>query len=253
MRNVLSAVADAYPGLPRIRIRRQVPFDFYSPAERNVILQVATWLLLDWPDRFLRFCREAKVRHSELIDQNFSLPYWFVEGVNPLSIKPVGPGPEERASMRGLLELAEGDEIRLDWFKPHMIQRLAHKPIHSLWGIDSLPVPRRWRAEEGIALSAFKVSRGRGAVPRYGLRLCGLSKVEQVMLFPKSWEYVDIEIGGAFHRFPLRETFWKKSNEFMGEPIANWLAQHGMLSWRAGHPPAFQLITLSPQRFRLVA
>ena len=249
MRNLLAVVENVHPSAIRFAIRHQVPFDYYSVAERNAILQVATWLLLDWPDRFLRVCREAKVRHSELVNQNTSLPHWFLEGINPLSIKPLGPGPEERAAMRELLNQAEGDEIRQDWLKRYMVQRLALQPIKSLWEVDSLPVPRRWHAGEGIAVTAFKVPRR--TKTSYGLRVSGLSKAERLVHFPMTWGYVDIEIDKVFHRFPLRETFWKKSNEFMGAAIEDWLSRRGMLEWRHQNPPAFRLIGIDAQLFRL--
>ncbi|HEX7646581.1 MAG TPA: TniQ family protein, partial [Noviherbaspirillum sp.] len=249
MRKVLSVVENAHPGSVWFTIRHQVPFDYYSVAERNAILQVATWLLQEWPERFLRVCREAKVRHSELINLNTDLPYWFSSGASPLSVKPVGPGPEERAAMRQLLEEAEEDEIKTDWLKRHMIQRLALQPIRSLWETDSLPIPRKWNdAKEGISVSACKFP---GAAMAYGLRVSG-SKAERLAHFPVTWTHVDIEMDDISHRFPLRETFWKKSNEFRGPAIEAWLAQRGMLEWRAQRPPTFWLIELGLQRFRLI-
>lgn len=246
--NILPIVESAHPGAVRFIVRPQVPFEFYGVAERNAILQVATWLLLDWPDRFLQVCREAKIRHSELINFDFHLPFWFYDGVHPLSINPVGPSPGERQAMRCLLEQAENDEIKLNWLKRHIAGRIALQPIKVLWEEDSLPVPRKWGPGVDIQVAAYKTTHG-GSM--YGLRVSGLSKMEFLARFPMAWKHVDIEIDGIVYRFPLRGTFWKKSCEFNGPMIKSWLAKRGLLEWRHRHPPAFWMIELCRQRFRL--
>lgn len=101
----------------------RIPFEFLPVVERNRLLQIATWLLMDWPGRFLTACREMKVRHSEILFDMPELPYWFQSTIRELEFKPVGPCPEERRAMKELYEETH-DPVRRDHLKKHMRARL---------------------------------------------------------------------------------------------------------------------------------
>lgn len=82
--------ANAHLGLSlSITTLGRMPIEFLSLTERHYLILVATWLLLDWPERLLRICGDLGVRHSELLSEFGEVPYWFESGMRPLRLKPI--------------------------------------------------------------------------------------------------------------------------------------------------------------------
>ena len=53
------------------------PFDMLGVKERRNILFCAYWLLLDWPDRFVNFCKENRIWSTFLLKDFEEAPFWF--------------------------------------------------------------------------------------------------------------------------------------------------------------------------------
>ena len=88
-------------------------------------------------------------------------------------------------------------------------------------------------------------SNGSGA---YGIRV-GDAKRDRY--FCRSWSSIEVEIGGQFSVFPLTDGFWRTCPEFRGPQIREWFRERGLVCWPKGHPPAFELVPLGGNRFRL--
>lgn len=52
--------------------------EYWAVNQRASILSLAIWLLDDWPDRFLSFCRKNKLRFSDLAKDSLCYPYWYI-------------------------------------------------------------------------------------------------------------------------------------------------------------------------------
>lgn len=70
--------------------------------------------------------------------------------------------------------------------------------------------------------------------------------------FNQDWDHIEVEIDGEFYRFNLSPRFWTTCPEFRGGPIPNWLASQGLVPWPKENPPAFELIPLEKNKFRLL-
>ena len=69
--------------------------------------------------------------------------------------------------------------------------------------------------------------------------------------FCRSWSSIEVEIGGQFSVFSLTKGFWGKCPEFRGPQIREWFRERKLVCWPKGHPPAFELVSLGGNRFRL--
>jgi len=56
--------------------RRRCEFESKSIQERHELLVSVLWLLEEWPERYFRVARAARMTHSVLIDRG-PFPYWF--------------------------------------------------------------------------------------------------------------------------------------------------------------------------------
>lgn len=110
----------------------RVSFDFLGLKERHYLLQIATWYMLDWPERFLTACKDLQIRQSEIMFCFESVPYWFHEAIGTLEIKPIGPSEEERAAMRALLQKTNDCQQRKIFIRG-IRQRLAGDSLRSLY------------------------------------------------------------------------------------------------------------------------
>jgi hypothetical protein len=81
----------------------QEPFEYRDLNVRHVLLQMATWYLLDWPKRLMGIFEVNRCRYSELMREFNNAPYWFVEKMGQLENRPVGPSNGELAAIRSLL------------------------------------------------------------------------------------------------------------------------------------------------------
>ena len=261
-------------------VKGNISFEHYSVMERHCILQIATWLMMDWPARFLEAGREVRVRYSELVADFGDDAFWFVTYASELEIKPLGPSAEERASIRELLLGALNDEIRLDRLKRYVRMRIANQSFDELWKADGLDFPRSTMSGyEGGSMNVQEKIGGRivslkdarlldGSDVRivvtawrnkkeggiYGVRLYGISEEELFHHFPITWmgAEIEIEMDGELHFYHMPKSFWAKCREFRGIVFRDWLMKRGALDWPRGHPPTFELVKIGERRFRLV-
>ena len=89
---------------------------------------------------------------------------------------------------------------------------------------------------------------GWAAGPTYGIRV---GKANRDRYF-RSLSSVRVEIDKSIFEFPLAPSFWRNCPEFRSRGFGGWLRENGLAPWRKGHPPAFELIPLGGNRFRLV-
>ncbi len=250
-------------------------FEFCGVMERHCLLQIAIWLLMDWPNRMQRVARETKIRFSELMREFDNVPFWFWKGTESLECKPVGPCQGEREAMRQLLIQSVDDEIRLDILKRNVYKRLANQPIRELWIGDGLPFPG------DVAYGTSMLSEGcskLGGPPKrvlppaqfdsakilvvatasaeqngtYGLRVCASSREDLEKWFSREWRDIEIEMDGEVHSAKFRTGFWEENRELRCPMIRRWLEKRGFLSWPCGRPPEFELIRLRERLFRLL-
>jgi hypothetical protein len=73
-------IASRESGMPERRLEPNLEFECRPLAERHHLLLVATWLLLEWPERFVHCCRRADIKGSRLYTRE-KLPYWFESAV----------------------------------------------------------------------------------------------------------------------------------------------------------------------------
>ena len=82
----------------------------------------------------------------------------------------------------------------------------------------------------------------------YGIRV---GKTNRDRYF-RSLSSVRVQIDEAVFDFPLSPSFWRNCPEFRGSEIGRWFRENQLAPWPKGHPPAFELIPLGGNRFRLV-
>lgn len=114
------------PPISRSRVRE--PFEYFGVNDRHQLLQVATWLLMEWPTRFQSLFREKRCRYSELMREFDNAPYWFQHEAGKLEHLPLGASPGEVDSMRKLLAATE-DTKRRKQLQHIMLIRLGRIPL----------------------------------------------------------------------------------------------------------------------------
>lgn len=129
---LLHQIQSKFPISQNFSVRHNVPFEFYGVKERHYILQMATWYLLDWPNRFLEINKKLRIRYSELMREFETAPFWFLDEVKQLEIKPLGPSEGEMAAMRALLESTD-DPIKRKQLKKTIRQRIGNESINFLY------------------------------------------------------------------------------------------------------------------------
>ncbi|WP_190287761.1 TniQ family protein [Massilia sp. NR 4-1] len=129
----LLTVAQVKFSLPSIKgSRARGLFEFYGVFERHLLLQVATWYLMDWPVRFQGLFRANRCRYSELVRDFKDVPYWFQSAASILEKLPLGASPEEMAAMRALLQKATDPKYR------RRLQHLILRRLPGTAGFSSL-------------------------------------------------------------------------------------------------------------------
>lgn len=117
---------------PELMRTSMVPFEFYGVKERHYLVQIATWYLLDWPNRFLEIGKDLRIRYSELMRDFELAPFWFVDGARRLENKPLGPSVGERAAMLALWDSTD-DLIKQKQLKRKIWKRVGNKSINFLY------------------------------------------------------------------------------------------------------------------------
>lgn len=87
-----------------------------------------------------------------------------------------------------------------------------------------------------------------GVYSTYGVRVGAANRDRY---FSPSWNEVEIEINGSYHRLPITPGFWNKCPEIRGSAIKEWLRGLNLLRWPKGSPPELDLLPLDGRRFRL--
>lgn len=82
----------------------------------------------------------------------------------------------------------------------------------------------------------------------YGVRV-GRANAQQY--FNKSWNGIEVNIGGIWHTFSLTTTFWSTCPEFRGKRIKAWLKTLGLIPWKPGRPPRLTLKHKKGKKFLL--
>ncbi len=62
-------------------LNTRIPFDYLPIKERIPILFSAYWLLEDWPDRFLYFCKSNRLWSALILKDFENAPFWFYDTV----------------------------------------------------------------------------------------------------------------------------------------------------------------------------
>lgn len=57
-------------------------FEYLTLEARLPVLYCAYWLLCDWPNRFIGFCKEHRIWSSPLLKDFKNVPFWYKEVVN---------------------------------------------------------------------------------------------------------------------------------------------------------------------------
>lgn len=114
---------------PQLEIQGKLPFEFYGVKERHYLLLIATWYLLDWPNRFLEIGRNQRIRYSELMRDFVEVPHWFVDKIQLLENKSVGPSEGELAAMLALWKGTD-DLVKKTQLKRKIRQRVANQSIN---------------------------------------------------------------------------------------------------------------------------
>lgn len=74
-------------------------FEYQSPSARLILLLAVTWLLVDWPERFLSLCAQARFTRSRLAERVDRLPFWLAYVANThLDRRRYLPNPVETQS-----------------------------------------------------------------------------------------------------------------------------------------------------------
>lgn len=75
---------------------RHIEFENLNAFERLKLLLAATWLLDDWPNRFIALCSEAKFTRSRMAENVHNLPFWLANVVDEyLDCRPYIPNEHE--------------------------------------------------------------------------------------------------------------------------------------------------------------
>jgi TniQ len=84
---------------------KDTEFEYLSPLDRHRLLGLAEWLLEDWPNRFVDFCRSAEITKSSISRNIIDPPYWFGSVVTAHLYRPnYTPSIEEQVSVLRFLE-----------------------------------------------------------------------------------------------------------------------------------------------------
>ena len=92
---------------------RRISTNFSSladPSQRRTVLRVATYLLLDWPERFLEVARASGARTSDFAGHFAAAPAWFLE---PLQAR-LTPPRQKPVPSSGLLKVCQMREFMLE-------------------------------------------------------------------------------------------------------------------------------------------
>lgn len=82
----------------------------------------------------------------------------------------------------------------------------------------------------------------------YGVRV---GKENARTFFNKSWDLIEVKIGGEFFEFQLNSTFWTTCPEFRGNPLPHWFQAKGIDKWPKGSPHKLALRPITGNRFEL--
>lgn len=126
---------ERFPSTSSLRVVNNQPFESYGVKDRLCFLQMATWFLLDWPNRFLEICGLCKVRFSELIRDFNDIPFWFLDSTQVLKASPIGPSDGEKAAMLQLLIKYENTPYKKELWKI-IAKRISTGPVYQVLNLN---------------------------------------------------------------------------------------------------------------------
>lgn len=65
--------------LGQFALRSGLDFEYLTAAERLIFLLTVTWLMEEWPVRFVAMCTEANFTRSRLAEEVSALPFWLAQ------------------------------------------------------------------------------------------------------------------------------------------------------------------------------
>jgi len=84
----------------------------------------------------------------------------------------------------------------------------------------------------------------------YGLRL---SSADRSTVFNRQWIHILLDLpNGTSVQIRLSGSFWRKCPELRSAAIGRWLIATSNGRWSRGNPPAFNLLQLGGNHFRVV-
>ncbi|WHI49084.1 TniQ family protein [Microbulbifer sp. VAAF005] len=106
---IVSAVLGRRGHLARVRIKRELgvdllfveemkdwSLDYLDCHKRIKVLTFVSWVIQDWPTRFVRFCTKTGITRSSFSDHINELPFWLYEVINTeLELRPYIPTQTE--------------------------------------------------------------------------------------------------------------------------------------------------------------
>lgn len=73
---------EEYENLRVSHLAQDRDFEKITTIEREHLLRIASWILEDWPTRFIDLCKASKLTTSIVLKDNPSLPPWFIAEAN---------------------------------------------------------------------------------------------------------------------------------------------------------------------------
>jgi len=64
------------------RLSEKRDFEKINTIEREHLLRIGSWILEEWPTRFVELCKESKLTTSIVLKDSKSLPRWFIAEAN---------------------------------------------------------------------------------------------------------------------------------------------------------------------------
>lgn len=73
----LGTIVSNASGLALVQTARQTEIEHLNVSERHQLLLSAQWLLTDWPDRFIKLCKDHDVWSAWVLRDMKSIPWWY--------------------------------------------------------------------------------------------------------------------------------------------------------------------------------
>lgn len=114
--------------------RSGLDFEYLTAAERLNLLLAVTWLMEEWPTRFIAMCVEANFTRSRLAEEVSSLPFWLAQVADDhLDNRLLLPGKQEVICACSFL-LSTGNDVSPQALGSLMgLSKDGAKTVYKLW------------------------------------------------------------------------------------------------------------------------